>query len=147
MSFLRDTPEDCHPIFLKMYHYMFHFMSSLVTWDVVILVLLVLKTHVWLQDFYRESNMCSIKIGWIFSLESAKTLQSWIFTKSKLKLQNHTDIIVMYFKSYREIPADSDEINWNCWKINTIHGFPVRFICETQIICTVLHTDFGLMVS
>ena len=29
MSFLRDILEDCHPIFLKMYHYMFHFMSSL----------------------------------------------------------------------------------------------------------------------
>ena len=33
--------------FLKMYH----FMSSLVTWDVVILVLIILKTHVWLRDF------------------------------------------------------------------------------------------------
>ena len=32
-----------------MYHFMFHFMSSLVTWDVVILVFL--KTHVWLRDF------------------------------------------------------------------------------------------------
>ena len=27
-----------HSIFLKMYHFVFHFMSSLVTWDVVILV-------------------------------------------------------------------------------------------------------------
>ena len=42
---------DSHPIFLKMYHFMFHFMSSLVTWDVVILVLIILKTHVWLLDF------------------------------------------------------------------------------------------------
>ena len=33
--------------FLKMYH----FMSSLVTWDVVILILIILKTHVWLRDF------------------------------------------------------------------------------------------------
>ena len=40
-----------HPIFLKMYHFMFYFMSSLVTWDVVILVLIILKTHVWLRDF------------------------------------------------------------------------------------------------
>ena len=41
-----------HPIFfLKMYHFMFHFMSSLVTWDAVILVLIILKTHVWLHDF------------------------------------------------------------------------------------------------
>ena len=40
-----------HPIFLKMYHFIFHFMSSLVTWDVVILVLIILKTHVWLRDF------------------------------------------------------------------------------------------------
>ena len=38
---------DMHPIFLKMYH----FMSSLETWDVVILVLIILKTHVWLRDF------------------------------------------------------------------------------------------------
>ena len=37
--------------FLKMYHFKFHFMSSLVTWDVVILVLIILKTHVWLRDF------------------------------------------------------------------------------------------------
>ena len=36
---------DYHPIFLKMYHFMFHSMSSLVTWDVVILVLIILKTH------------------------------------------------------------------------------------------------------
>ena len=28
-----------HPIFLKVYHFMFHFMSSLVTWDIVILAL------------------------------------------------------------------------------------------------------------
>ena len=25
-----------------------------------------------------------------------------------------------HFRIYREIPANSDEINWNCWKINTI---------------------------
>ena len=37
------------PDFLKMYYFMFHFMSSLVTWDVVILVLIILKTHVWLS--------------------------------------------------------------------------------------------------
>ena len=47
-SFLQ---ADIHPIFLKMYHFMFHFMSSLVTWDVVILVLIILKTQVWLHDF------------------------------------------------------------------------------------------------
>ena len=41
-----------HPFFfLNMYHFMFHFMSSLVTWNVVILVLIILKTHVWLRDF------------------------------------------------------------------------------------------------
>ena len=33
---------------------MFHFMSSLVTWDIVILVLIILNTHVWLRDFQRE---------------------------------------------------------------------------------------------
>jgi hypothetical protein len=33
---------------------MFHFMSSLVTWDVVILELIVLRMHVWLLDFYHE---------------------------------------------------------------------------------------------
>ena len=37
--------------FLKMDHFMFHFMSSLLTWDVVILVLIILKTHIWLRDF------------------------------------------------------------------------------------------------
>ena len=40
-----------HPIFLTMYHFMLHFISSLVTWDVVILVLIILKTDVWLHDF------------------------------------------------------------------------------------------------
>ena len=39
------------PDFLTLYHFMFNFMSSLVTWDVVILVLIILKTHVWLRDF------------------------------------------------------------------------------------------------
>ena len=43
-------PND-HPIFLKINHFMFHFMSSLVTWDVVILVLIILKPHDWLRDF------------------------------------------------------------------------------------------------
>ena len=33
------------------FHVSFHFMSSLVTWDVVILVSIILKTHVWLRDF------------------------------------------------------------------------------------------------
>ena len=42
------------PNFSKDYHFMFHFMSSLVTWDVVILVLIILKTHVWLRDIYCE---------------------------------------------------------------------------------------------
>ena len=36
---------------LKVYHFMFHFMSSFVTWDDVILVLIIFKTHVWLRDF------------------------------------------------------------------------------------------------
>ena len=36
-----------HPIFLKI----FHFMLNFVRWDVVILVLMILKTHVWLLDF------------------------------------------------------------------------------------------------
>ena len=49
MMLLRST--DIHPIFLKIYHFMFHFMSSLVEWDVVVLVLIILKTHVWLRDF------------------------------------------------------------------------------------------------
>ena len=40
-----------HPIFLKMYHFMFHYMPSLVTWDVVIFLLIILKTHVWLRNF------------------------------------------------------------------------------------------------
>ena len=35
--------------FIKIYHFMFHIMSSLVTWDVEILVLIILKTHVWLR--------------------------------------------------------------------------------------------------
>ena len=51
------------------------------------------------------------------------------------------------FKHYREIPANSDENNKNCWKINTLKGFPVSFIFETHIICIVLCTDFGLKAS
>ena len=38
------------PIFLKMYHFIFHFMLNFVRWDVVILILMTLKTHVWLLD-------------------------------------------------------------------------------------------------
>ena len=41
----------CHPIFLKMYHFMFHFMLSMVTRNVVILVLVILKKHVWLLEW------------------------------------------------------------------------------------------------
>ena len=37
-----------HPIFLKMYYFMFHFKSSLITLNVVFLALMILKTHVWL---------------------------------------------------------------------------------------------------
>ena len=33
------------------FHDSFHVKSSLVTWDVVTLVLITLKTHVWLRDF------------------------------------------------------------------------------------------------
>ena len=52
-----------------------------------------------------------------------------------------------HFRIYGEIPANSNENNWNWWKTNTIQGFPVSFICEIHIFCTVLHTDFGLIVS
>ena len=53
-----DFMIENQPIFLKMYHFMFHFMSSLVTWDVVILVLLILKTHVWLSEILHfETNI------------------------------------------------------------------------------------------
>ena len=47
---LLDQP-NIHTIFKKMYHFIFHFMSSLVTRNVVILVLIILKTHVLLRDF------------------------------------------------------------------------------------------------
>ena len=46
--------QDKYPlIFFKdvSFHVSFHFMSILVTWDVVILVLIILKTHVWLRGF------------------------------------------------------------------------------------------------
>ena len=36
---------------LKMYHFIFHFLSSLVKWDVVILVSIILKTLVRLRNF------------------------------------------------------------------------------------------------
>ena len=49
-----NSRTGTHPIFLKRYHFMFHYTSSLVTLDVVILVLIILKTHVWLRDFQRE---------------------------------------------------------------------------------------------
>ena len=46
--------DEVHPIFLKIYNFMFRFMSSLIKWDVVnvvILVLIFLITHVWLREF------------------------------------------------------------------------------------------------
>ena len=51
-----------------MYHFMFHFISSVVTWDVVILGLVILKTHVWLRDFKRE----------ILHFESKNLLKDWV---------------------------------------------------------------------
>ena len=75
-----------------MYHFMFHFMSSLVTWDVVILELIILRMHVWLLDFYREilhfeSNIlqknrvseCYFK-SWLFemNLSSLKRKKSYV---------------------------------------------------------------------
>ena len=38
MIILKVISNDIDPIFLNVYYFMFHFMSSLVTWDVVILV-------------------------------------------------------------------------------------------------------------
>ena len=48
---IHNSLSNHHPIFLNTYHFMFHYMSSLATWHVVILVLEILKTHVWFHDF------------------------------------------------------------------------------------------------
>ena len=56
-----------------------------------------------LRDILENCHPIVLKINYYMfhfvsslSLISAKTLQNWNFTKSNLKLQNHTDIIVMY---------------------------------------------------
>ena len=51
--FVQKTSTNTHLIFLKIYHFMFHFMSSLGTWNFVILVLIILKKHSWLCYFYK----------------------------------------------------------------------------------------------
>ena len=57
-------------IFLKMCYFMFHFMSSLVTWDVVILVLIILKTHVWSREILHfESKIVEKNRVTVWSIE------------------------------------------------------------------------------
>ena len=67
------------PIFLKTYHFMFHFMSSLVTWDVVILVhinnpqntCLVTWLLMWSITFWVKYSIKKLGV-WLILLNSSR---------------------------------------------------------------------------
>ena len=73
---------------------MFHLMSSLVRWDVVIIALIILKTHIWYvtfnveyyilsQIFHKKSDYCMVLI---LELDYIKPIMAWLFlSKNELR--------------------------------------------------------------
>ena len=110
---------------------MFHFMSSLVTWDVVILELIILRMHVWLLDFYREilhfeSNILQKNRVWVSVISKVGFLR-WTYHHSK-------DKKVMYPCPYWVAYI---AINW----IVAINYQLYRFVCLcTWLLIKLFHT-------